>query len=251
MKKILTVLILTNIFVLALSASIFDYLTDDPQARDAETKKNCLCNGPSCICCLDFNMSFIDLGGPGCVQMNYISAEEGIAINVSYGNSLLHSQTVKGPDPAPTCLSIFTQLAQMCARFSELLPTDDGLRGCVNLEPMLLGETQLELPVGCFKMGPNGMEVIESSVQVINEQQPKDPNLQPTPAPEEDDDDEEDTTDTNVDTIAGYSTADILAIANASAEQGIALISSWLGLSGTKSHNETVTDQTPQNLPQQ
>ncbi len=115
----------------------------------------------------------------GCVRMNYISAEEGIAINVSYGASLLHSQTVKGPDPAPTCLNIFTQLAQMCARFSELLPTDDGLRGCINLEPMLLGETQLELPVGCFKMGPNGMEVIESSVQVINEQQPKDPKYFP------------------------------------------------------------------------
>jgi len=250
MKKILAVLILTNIFVLALSASIFDYLSDDPQARDAETKKNCLCNGPSCICCLDFNMSFIDLGGPGCVRMNYISAEEGIAINVSYGDSLLHSQTVRGPDPAPTCLNIFTQLAQMCARFSELLPTDDGLRGCINLEPMLLGEKQLELPVGCFKMGPNGMEVIESSVQVINEQQPKDPNAQPTAEEEEED---EDTTETTVggDTIAGYNTADILAAVNASAEEGIALISNWLGITGNSSQNETVTDQTPQNNQQQ
>ncbi|XP_037046679.1 uncharacterized protein LOC119081688 [Bradysia coprophila] len=252
MKKILAVLILTNIIVLAYTASIFDYLTEDPQSRDSETKKNCLCNGPSCICCLDFNMSFIDLGGPGCVRMNYISAEEGIAINVSYGSSLLHSQTVKGPDPAPTCLNIFTQLAQMCARFSELLPTDDGLRGCINLEPMLLGEAQLELPVGCFKMGPNGMEVIESSVQVINEQQPKDPNAQPIESAD-DDEEEEDTTETNAgnDTIAGYNTADILAAVNASAEEGIALISNWLGLTGNKSQNETVTDQVPPNNQQQ
>lgn len=71
--------------------------------------------------------------------MNYISPDEGIAINVSYGDSLLHSETVKGPDPVPTCLNIFTRIAQMCARFRELLPTDDGLRGCVNLEPVLLG----------------------------------------------------------------------------------------------------------------
>lgn len=84
-------------------------------------------------------MSFVDLGGPGCVRMNYISADEGIAINVSYGDSLLHSQTVRGPDPAPTCLNVFSSIAQMCARFRELLPTDDGLRGCVNIEPMLLG----------------------------------------------------------------------------------------------------------------
>lgn len=79
----------------------------------------------------------------GCVRMNYISPETGIAINVSYGDSMLHSAIVKGPDPEPTCLSIFTKLAQMCARFSELLPTDDGLRGCVNLEPMLLGEVSV------------------------------------------------------------------------------------------------------------
>lgn len=71
--------------------------------------------------------------------MNYISADEGIAINVSYGDSLLHSQTVRGPDPAPTCLNVFSSIAQMCARFRELLPTDDGLRGCVDIEPMLLG----------------------------------------------------------------------------------------------------------------
>lgn len=127
-----------------------DYLTDaaDPAARDAaatatgsgaDAKRNCLCNGPSCICCVDFNMSFIDLGGPGCVRMNYISPDDGIAINVSYGDSQLHSQTVRGPDPAPTCLNLFSRIAQMCARFSHLLPTDDGLRGCVVLEPKLLG----------------------------------------------------------------------------------------------------------------
>lgn len=148
------------------TSSILDYLTGEPELRDAESKRNCLCNGPSCICCLDFNMTFIDLGGPGlflrrnlsiaaklienlytfwtgCVRMNYISPETGIAINVSYGDSMLHSALVKGPDPEPTCLNIFSKLAQMCARFSELLPTDDGLRGCVNLEPMLLGEVNI------------------------------------------------------------------------------------------------------------
>lgn len=144
----------TNMVIL-INYIIADYITD-PLARDADgaaassaggaaaataadSRRNCLCNGPSCICCVDFNLTFVDLGGPGCVRMNYMSPDEGIAINVSYGDSLLHSQTVRGPDPAPACLNIFTSIAQMCARFSHLLPTDDGLRGCVMLEPKLLG----------------------------------------------------------------------------------------------------------------
>lgn len=94
-------------------------------------------------------------------------------MNVSYGDSVLHSQRVKGPDPAPTCLSMFARLAQMCARFSELLPTDDGLRGCLRLEPMLLGEVQVELPLGCFRMSPKGVVLIKSSEEEIKEQQPQ------------------------------------------------------------------------------
>lgn len=35
-------------------------------------------------------------------------------------------------------------------------------------------QPQLELPIGCFKMGPNGMEIIASRVDAIKEQQPKD-----------------------------------------------------------------------------
>lgn len=156
----------------------------------------------------------------GCVRLKYLSAEEGVAINVSYGESLLHNEIVKGPDPPPTCLNIFAKLAQMCARFHGLLPTDDGMRGCINLEPMLLGETQIVMPIGCFRMGPRGMEVIQSPAEVIEEQQP--------------DSEKSDTNDTSAesegpDTLAGYSAEDILAAVNETAEQGIALLSNWLG----------------------
>lgn len=180
---------------------VVDYLTlateEEAEAKEEEVgPSNCLCNGPSCICCIDFNMTLIDLGGPGkitgrtrltlahifynktspprvgCVRLKYLSADEGIALNVSYGDSVLHSQRVKGPDPPPTCLDVFSSLAQMCARFSELLPTDEGLRGCLQLEPMLLGDVQIELPLGCFRMGPKGMEVIKSAEEQIKEQIP-------------------------------------------------------------------------------
>lgn len=121
--------------------------------------------GPSCICCVDFNMSLIDLGGPGCVRLKYLGVEEGVALNVSYGDSLLHSNTVRSPDPEPTCLNIFSRLAQMCAKFTKLVRNDGGLQGCVHLEPMLLEEVQLELPIGCFDMNADGMKEIVPPVK--------------------------------------------------------------------------------------
>lgn len=237
---------------------------EDGKSKAEEPSKNCLCNGPSCICCVDFNMTLIDLGGPGCVRLKYISPEDGIALNVSYGDNLLHSQTVKGPDPAPTCLKIFTTLAQMCARFSELLPTDDGLRGCLKLEPMLLGEVQVELPLGCFRMGPNGMKVIESSREVIKEQQPHNDEVTEKNVKEtlstntltsvnqtenaistvdiEDIDDDEDEDDT----IGGLSTKDIIAAVNKSAEEGIAMITNWLGFA----INSTIAEANKEDEPE-
>lgn len=154
----------------------------------------------------------------GCVRLHYLSADEGVAINVSYGESLLHNEVVKGPNPPPSCLNIFAKLAQMCARFSGLIPTDDGLKGCVSLEPMLLGEAQLDLPIGCFRMSPHGMEIMQPSIATV--------------APETDKTDTNSTTDENEgpDSLAGYTAADILAAVNESAEHGIALISNWLGL---------------------
>lgn len=152
---------------------------------------------------------------------------------MSYGESLLHNEIVKGPDPAPSCLNIFAQLAQMCARFYELLPTDDGLRGCVNLEPMLLGQAQLELPVGCFRMGPNGMQVIESATDVIKEQQPNEEDDKTSPTTET-------PSEEGPETLAGFNAADILAAVNDSAEEGISLLSNWFGLATAPTNQTSV-----------
>lgn len=222
------------------------------EAKEEEiAPSNCICNGPSCICCIDFNMTYIDLGGPGCVRLKYLSAEEGIALNVSYGDSVLHSQRVKGPDPAPTCLNMFAQLAQMCARFSELLPTDDGLRGCLQLEPMLLGDVQVELPLGCFRMSPKGVVLIKSSEEEIKEQQPQE-SVERVNADEKKEEEEESkpvVPATNVTSplslLDKLSTADILAAVSQSTDEGIAMISSWFGLDVNKElkEDESATDK--------
>lgn len=62
-----------------------------------------------------------------------------------------------GSKPAPACMDLLSNLAQVCARFTELTPEGEGLRGCTLLEPTLLGDVQAQYPVGCFRMGPFGM----------------------------------------------------------------------------------------------
>lgn len=101
--------------------------------------------------------------------MKYLSQMEGIAVNVSYGDSLLHSQQVKGPNPEPTCMALLTNLAQICARFTELEPYEDGLRSCVALEPKLLETVTSRFSLGCFTMGPQGMKLQNSTyVSLLN-----------------------------------------------------------------------------------
>lgn len=182
-------------------------------------------------------MSLIDLGGPGCVRLTYISPQEGIGINVSYGDSLLHSNVVRGTKPEPTCLNIFAKLASMCAKFTEFVPTAEGMRACVQMEPNLLGEAQLELPIGCFLMTSQGMEVIEEeeegSEKKGEDKKEDSPEKPPEDAP---------SSTQKPETIIGDLTAeDILNVVSESADKGISMISSWLGLNLEETKNDTET----------
>lgn len=40
-------------------------LIEVPELRNDQPNRNCMCKGPACVCCVDFNITFIDLGGPG------------------------------------------------------------------------------------------------------------------------------------------------------------------------------------------
>lgn len=103
--------------------------------------------------------------------MKYISQEGGIAVNVSYGENLLHTEQVKPPNPKPTCMSLLINLAQVCARFASLEPSEDGLKGCLVLEPKLFGEVQTQFDIGCFSMGPNGMRVDQPTNATLSQSQ--------------------------------------------------------------------------------
>uniref|UniRef100_A0A1B0CEN5 Protein with signal anchor n=1 Tax=Lutzomyia longipalpis TaxID=7200 RepID=A0A1B0CEN5_LUTLO len=179
-----------------------DYLTVEAENRDDETdnEKTCECEGFSCSCCVDFNMSLIDL--------------------VWSGEQI----------PPPRASIFFAKLAQMCAKFTEFQPTEQGMRACMELEPKLLGEVQLDLPIGCFLMTPEGMEMIdeEANTEKAEEKHEAAPE---TPS-----------TTQKPETIIGDLTAeDILNVVSDSADKGISMISSWFGISLDDAKNDTET----------
>lgn len=94
--------------------------------------------------------------------MNYISQQDGIALNISYGENLLHEQQVKPPNPEPICLSLLVNLVEICARFANLEPSENGLKGCLVLESKVFGDIQTQFDIGCFISGPDGMKLDQS-----------------------------------------------------------------------------------------
>lgn len=149
--------------LLAGSGCLSEPVPDAP----AEDLKYCNCVDAECKCCVDFNITYVDLGGPGCVKMKYLSQEEGIHINISYGDSQLHEGHVKGNNESATCMNILLDLAQMCARIHEISQTTEGLRACASLEPTLLGDPHDAYHLGCFDMAPHRMTLINIGPPVV------------------------------------------------------------------------------------
>lgn len=108
-------------------------------------------------------VTLINISVVGCVEMKYISQDEGIAVNVSYGDSTLHSEKVKGPDPKPTCMPLLENVAEVCAQFLNMTSTESGIDSCLRLDAKLLGQLQTDFHLGCFSMGPGGTTFVASN----------------------------------------------------------------------------------------
>ncbi len=65
---------------------------------------------------------------------------------------------LSGGSPEPTCMDLFSDLAQMCAKFADLSRVTNGVKGCVSIEPLLLGVSQTSYDVGCFNMDVEGVQ---------------------------------------------------------------------------------------------
>lgn len=129
-----------------------------PELRD---DINCKwkCKGPACACCIDTNITSYDPQGAKCIHMRYMSKEEGFFVQISHGKKVDYDK-IQMTNPGPICL-VMSMFFQMCAVFSHMAPTTDGLRGCVHLEPGTIFLSQSKIPLGCFKASDAGMEMME------------------------------------------------------------------------------------------
>ncbi|KYN06835.1 hypothetical protein ALC62_02218 [Cyphomyrmex costatus] len=188
------------------------------EARSSTSQSKCLCQTSGCLCCVDLNLTAtIDLGGPACVNIK--QKEQNISLNLSYANAA----------NKPTCMNLLSDLAQICARFTSVKQSDvGGYDGCMVIEPALLGTPQATYHIGCFNFH-QGVRQVE--VSAITE----------TTEPADNADEEEDTLNTD----------ELIAAVSASAEQGIALFTQWLGLNLNPKLNLTSKDNGHQDHQQQ
>jgi len=115
-------------------------------------------------------------------------------------------------------MDLLTDLAQVCARFTDLKPTADGMRGCVNMEPKLLGESTADYELGCFRVGPEGMTF-----------DPPANNTRPAAA-ESASESEGGAAAVEEEEEEGPTEEEVIAAVNETAEQGLAFLGSLLGI---------------------
>ncbi|XP_021200474.3 uncharacterized protein LOC110383860 [Helicoverpa armigera] len=132
------------------------------------------CKGPACACCIDQNITSYDPEGAKCVHMRYLSKEEGLFVQISHGKKVDYEK-IQATNPDPLCL-VMGVLFQMCASFTQMAPTADGLKGCVNLEPGTIFLSQRKIPLGCFKANESGMEMSEPTKETAVEEENTDDN---------------------------------------------------------------------------
>lgn len=66
--------IIISQFTLSFRLDFLDFDVGGTERRENEDNtRSCACNGPACMCCVDFNLTYIDLGGPGKRPNFYLS----------------------------------------------------------------------------------------------------------------------------------------------------------------------------------
>ncbi|KAJ8682030.1 hypothetical protein QAD02_017822 [Eretmocerus hayati] len=207
--------------------------TSAASRQEPDGTSKCLCQASSCLCCVELNLtSSIDLGGPACVNVRHV--ERNVSLNLSYSENPVHNATIALAQASrrPTCMNLLSDLAQICAEFTSMKPVEGSgsqsqeaiaYDGCLVIEPALLGARQATYPVGCFRLEQGLVRQIEGPVTPVTEEEQK-------PSDQEEEEDDE----------PGLNAEELIAAVSASAEQGIALFSQWLGINLSPRPNATV-----------
>ncbi|KAJ8735422.1 hypothetical protein PYW07_007042 [Mythimna separata] len=172
---------LLTVLAVAHCASILDFLNLEdakklldpaaPETAEPREDPSCKwkCKGPACACCIDQNITSYDPSGAKCIHMRYLSKDEGFFVQISHGKKVDYEK-IQASNPEPLCL-VMGVLFQMCASFSRMATTSDGLRGCVSLEPGTIFVSQRKIPLGCFKANESLMEMSDPPQEVAVEEE--------------------------------------------------------------------------------
>ncbi|KAJ8736501.1 hypothetical protein PYW08_007157 [Mythimna loreyi] len=219
---------LLTVLAVAHCASILDFLNIEdakklldpgtPATAEPREDPSCKwkCKGPACACCIDQNITSYDPSGAKCIHMRYLSKDEGFFVQISHGKKVDYEK-IQASNPEPLCL-VMGVLFQMCASFSRMATTSDGLQGCVSLEPGNIFLSQRKIPLGCFKANESLMEMSDPPQE---------------PATEEEDNTEE--TTENGEDVEEFDPNKFFAGVYQTAQQSIALLSSLLETASSNS----------------
>ncbi|XP_072756235.1 uncharacterized protein [Anoplolepis gracilipes] len=209
-----TILVLMITLVVITSAGLLETLLSwdlpEIEARSTTSQSKCLCQTSGCLCCVDLNLTtVIDISGPVCINLR--QKEQNVSLNLTYRDNRIHNATTKIANAAnkPTCMNLFLDVTQICARFTSVKQADiGGYDGCIAIEPVLVDRALATYHMGCFNFH-QGVRQIE--MPAITET---------TESVAETTEEEDDSLNTDA----------LIAAVSASAEQGIAMFTQWLGL---------------------
>ncbi len=115
----------------------------------------------------------------------------------------------------------------MCAKFNGLVPNvNNGLVGCLAMQPKLFGEVPVNFDFPCFDLNEDEIKIIESP-----KKQPQADSSEASDEDEEEKDEESATSSTDDETIGGIKVDDIIKVVSKTADQGIKIITEFLGIS--------------------
>ncbi|XP_046751905.1 uncharacterized protein LOC124414853 [Diprion similis] len=229
--------VVCSVMVTVSSAGILDTLLSwglaETEARSTTPPppSKCLCQASGCLCCVDLNLTAaIDLGGPVC--LNIKQKEENVTLNMSFGENAMHNATIRIAEAANkrTCMNLLSDLAQLCATFTTVKEAASGYDGCLAVEPELLSTTQAVYQIGCFNFNQDNIRQLDTTAAEA---------LMSTEVPETSEAPEVEEGGSGDDEDYNLNPDELIAAVSASAEQGIALFSQWLGLNLNPSLNQT------------
>ncbi|XP_017765711.1 PREDICTED: aspartic and glutamic acid-rich protein-like [Eufriesea mexicana] len=150
------------------------------QATDT-VNRYCTCNENICNCCRDFHIPLVQFQGPGCASLQYLQGNE-LAVQLSFGNNILTSTIVNGKSPKPVCVPLPGGFTKFCGRiYSIKREARNNFKACLGLELQSSTEIEASLRVGCFRFGPEGVNLRPAEPLPVIETE--------VPEEEEDDDD--------------------------------------------------------------